>query len=362
MGTSFLKTKSIAGAALLSVLVVGCGGGGGTSTSTNNANVGGLTQGNLACAAVSGGETLAASGGALIGACEQYEASTVPTRAATAFRTPGINSPLVYNAVTGYSISLPVLSAGATQIAFSDAITPPGGFTSYSFGNYAGKTYQNNVNKDTGSAATAYDYVNTTTTTGTKVIDLNFSRFGMFSRFGDRTLGYYGGWAQGTSVGPLPAAPTVFRGVVVGVIGPSSTNTGPNVAVGYSAEVTLTINTASGTPITALALSNFGFSANGAQVATGSNAAAAVVPIANGGAVSTSALNAGAKSLSASFTTPATAGNSAIAEGVLSGNFYGNSTLDASELVGTLKFRTADGRNAVGAFGVRSGSSIIGTP
>jgi hypothetical protein len=361
MGISFLKTKSISGIAFVSVLVAGCGGGGGTASTTNN-NGTGITQGTLACAAVTGGETLAASSGALIGACEQYEASTVPTRAATAFRTPGIGIPLVYNSVTGYSISLPVLTAGATQIAFSDAITPPGGFTSYSFGNYAGKTYQNNVNRDTGSAATAYDYVNTTTTTGTKVIDLNFSRFGMFSRFGDRTLGYYGGWAQGATVGNLPTAATSYRGVVVGVIGPPSTNTGPSVAVGYSADVTVTINTASGTPVTSLALSNFGFSANGAQVSAGSNTAAAVVPISIGGVVSTSALNAGSKSLSASFTTPASAGTSAIAEGVLSGNFYGDTALAATELVGTVKFRTADGRNAVGAFGVRSGSSIIGTP
>jgi hypothetical protein len=360
MGISLLKFKSTSGIALASAIVVGCGGGGGSTASGGNTGTGtGLTQGTTACSAVTGGQALAQSSGALIGSCEQYEASTIPTRVATAFRSPGIDVPLVFNQSTGYTINLPVLSAGETKIPFTDAVVPPGGFTGYSFGNYAGKTYQTNVNKDTGSAAIAYDYVNTTTTTGTKFIDLNFSRFGMFSRFGDRTQGFYGGWAQGQSVGNLPAGSTSFRGVIVGVLGPAATNTGPSVAVGYSAEVTITVNFAApnNNPITSLSITNFGFSANGTQVPSGSTSAAPVVSIATGGIVSASAISA--KSLTASFTTPASAGNSSIAEGVISGSFWGNPSVDASELVGTLKFRTADGRNAVGAFGVRSGASIV---
>jgi hypothetical protein len=367
MGLSISKAKSISGIALISAIVVGCGGGGGGSSATpggtppggtpagGTPSGAGISEGSLTCAATSNPETLAASNGALLGSCEQYEASTFPTKAATAFKSPGISSPLIFNATTGYTVNLPVLAGGATVvIPLTNLLTLPGGTVVNSFGNFAGKTYQTILDQTTGGAAYAYDHVNTTTLTGQKYLDLNYSRFGMFSRFGTRTLGYYGGWAQGVQVGDLPAGTVTYKGVVIGVIGPGAGAASVGTAAGFSADATIIVNFANpAAPVTTLSLVNFGYSANGTQIST--------VPVASGGVVSTSSLDPAGKSLSASFTTIAAGTSNAISEGRFSGSFYGEVGAGkvASEFVGTLKFRTADGRNAVGAFGVRSGTSII---
>jgi hypothetical protein len=360
MGISLSKSKSISGIALISAIVAGCGGGGGgTPAAGGGSPPANLTVGSTVCKAVQNPEVLTTpNGGALLGSCEQFEASTSPTRAATAFKTPGTSSPLVYNSVSGYTISFPILVAGSASILLTDVVTPAGGGTGYRFGNLAGKTYQSDINKSTGAAAIAYDYVNTTNAVGGKVLDLRYSRFGMFSRFEDRTQGYYGGWAQGgNTTGSLPAGSVSFRGAIVGVLGPASTNTSNTTAVGFSADVIATVNfSVTGAPITSLTLSNFGYTSNGTQFQSGTTQV--VVPLAAGGAVTSSTLDVGTKSISASFNTPAAAGNSAISAGLLSGSFFGDG-VEVSELVGTLKFNTADGRNAVGAFGVRSGASIV---
>jgi hypothetical protein len=356
MSLSVSQFTSISSVVLVSAIAVGCGGGGSSApggTTTPSVGGTGLTQGTTSCSAVTAPETLSASNGALIGSCEQYEASVSPTKASTAFKSPGINSPVIYSATTGYSISLPVLAVGSTTIPLTNLLTLPGGAIGYTFGNFAGSTYQTILDSGTGAAATAYEYANTRTITGQKFLDLTYSRFGMFSRFGDRTLGYYGGWAQGASVGNLPTGSVTFRGALVGVIGPGVGSTNGGTAAGYSADIAITVNFAApGAPITSLALTNFGYSANGSQIST--------VGVATGGVVSASSLDVGTKSLSASFTTTAAGTTNAIAEGRMSGSFYGAAGVaDASEFVGTLKFRTADGRNAVGAFGVRTGASIV---
>jgi hypothetical protein len=358
MSRSFSQLKLISGVALISAFAVGCGGGSSPATGGGSTNGGtngavGLNEGSTSCAAVTAPETLSASNGALIGSCEQYEASVAPTKAATAFKSPGINSPVIYSPVSGYAINLPVLAAGTTTIPLTNLLTLPGGAIGYTFGNFAGNTYQTILDASNGAAATAYEYANTRTITGQKFLDLTYSRFGMFSRFGNRTLGYYGGWAQGSSVGNLPTGSVTFRGALVGVIGPGVGSTNGGTAAGYSADISITVNFAApGAPITSLALSNFGYSANGSQIST--------VAVASGGVVSASSLDVGTKSLSAVFTTTAAGTTNAIAEGRMSGSFYGAAGVaDASEFVGTLKFRTADGRNAVGAFGVRTGTSIV---
>jgi hypothetical protein len=362
MGISLSKAKSISGLALVSAVLAGCGGGGGSSSTTTSSGgpaaappAGGVTQGSTVCNAVANPETLASSSGALIGSCEQYEASTSPTRAATAFKSPGVNLPVIFSQTTGYEINLPILNGTKTTVPLSNLLTLPGGATAYSFGNFAGKTYQTVLDANSGAAAIVYDYRNTATLTSQKFLDLSFSRFGLFSRFGDRTFGYYGGWAQGDSAGNLPSSTVSFRGSIVGVIGPSSNNTGLGTAAGYSADVAITVNFAApNAPVTSLVLSNFGYSANGSQISS-----QVITPVAAGGSLQSSSLDPVVKSLVASFTTAAAGSSSAISEGRLSGNFYGNSGFDVTEFVGTLKFRTADGRNAVGAFGVRSGTSIV---
>jgi hypothetical protein len=360
------KSKVISGLALVSAIVAGCGGGGGSSTPASSTPAAGITQGSTVCAAATGSVALTAvnpvTTGTLplvLGSCEQYEASTSPTKSATGFKDPGANAAVVYSPATAqYQITLPLLATGATTTV-STPIVLPGGLTAYSFGNLAGKSFQNVLDASTGAAATAYDYANTTSTTGGKVMDLYHSRFGLFSRFADRTLGYYGGWAQGNNPGSTPALPSgkvTFRGVMVGVIGPSSTNTAPGTAAGFSADVVMTVNFAlPNQPLESIAISTFGFSANGAQI----NSA----QIGTGGAVVSSTLDTGVKAISASFTTPSAAPASGIQTGKIAGNFFGDSAGGITELVGKLAFTAADGRNAVGSFGVRvpnAGNSIVG--
>ena len=359
------KSKVISGLALVSAVVAGCGGGGGSSTPASSTPATGITQGSTVCAAATGSVALTAVNpvktGTLplvLGSCEQYEASTSPTKSATGFKDPGADPAVIYSPATAqYQIILPLLATG-TVTNVSTPIVLPGGLTAYSFGNLAGKSFQNVLDASTGAAATAYDYANTTSTTGGKVMDLYHSRFGLFSRFADRTLGYYGGWAQGNSstIPALPSGKLTFRGVMVGVIGPSSTNTAPGTAAGFSADVIMTVDFSQvNKPLESIAISTFGFSANGAQINS--------TQIGTGGAVVSSKLDTGAGAISASFTTPTVTPASGIQIGKIAGNFFGDPSVGVTELVGKLAFTAADGRNAVGSFGVRvpkPGDSIVG--
>jgi hypothetical protein len=353
MGLSVSKAKSISGIALISAIVAGCGGGGGGTAAPGGVPTPAgavYSVGSVTCDATNNGQALADSNGALLGACEQYEASAIPTKASTAFRSPGTNLPLSYSSTAGYTLTLPVLANGGTVVLPLDSlVTLPGGTVPDSFGNYAGLTYRKILDAANGGTAYAYDYTNTKTLIGGKYLDLLHSRYGMFSRFGTRALGYYGGWAQGNSVGTLPTGTVSYRGAVIGVLGPNVGTVGTS--AGFSAEIVMTVNFANTTnPITTLELKNFGYTANGSRAIT--------VEVATGGAVQSSTLDAGTQALAASFTA-SSAGANPIPEGKLSGSFYGDSTKPSSEFVGTLKFRTADGRNAVGAFGLRSGASIV---
>jgi hypothetical protein len=350
MGLSMSKAKSISGLALITAVVAGCGGGGGgtpaaSSPPAGGPPAGGFTQGTTVCAAVANPETVASSAGALLGSCEQYEGTSSPTRAATAFRSPTGTQPVVfYSDATGYEINLPLVSATKTTLVLANLI-PASDATS--FGSFVGTTYGVS-DLNTGSGARVYDHRTTKNLTGDKtLVDLTYSRFGIFNRFTDRTLGYYGGWAQAANQGNLPSGTVTFTGPIVGVIGPASTNTAIGTAAGYSATVTIEVNFATpGTPITKLMVSGFGYSANGGQIVT--------QPVASGTAVVTSpALDVTGKSLSTSFTLAASGTANAISEGRLSGSFSGAAGASVTEFVGTLKFRTADGRNAIGAFGAR---------
>jgi hypothetical protein len=356
MGLSVFKVKSVSGLAIVSAIVAGCGGGGGSSTPSPSPSGSGTpaasqTVGSTNCAVVGSPETIAASAGALLGSCEQYEASTAPTRAATAFKSPGsgVVSPLSYSASSGYEINLPILNSNSPKIPVP--LTAPSSFDS-TLGNYAGKTYR----LSQGSAlSTIYDHRNTLTSTGQKALDLNNSRFGVFSQFNDVTQGYYGGWALGDTQGNLPTGSVPFRGIVVGAIGPSATNTAAGTVAGFSADITIVVNfaAAGGSPvITSLQLSNIGYSS-----VAGSTVGAQA--ISSGGVVSSSSLSSTNKSISASFTTVKAGTTSAIAEGGLAGSFYGPVGAVVTELVGTVKFRTEDGRNAIGAFGSRSTASLV---
>jgi hypothetical protein len=352
MGLRTFKFLSGSGVALVSGLLVGCGGGSTTTSSTSPGTV--ITQGSTSCAAVLNPDTLSSSFEAVLGSCNQYEASAFPTRAATAFKNPGINRPVFFNQTQGYEINLPLLSTTRTFISLSSVLRLPGGVAAYSFGNVAGNSYQTILDSDKGGAAVVHDFRNTTTLASQKLMDLNFSRFGIFSRFDTRTAGYFGGWSQGQSQGNLPAGLMSFKGALVGVLGPSSTNTAAQATVSYSADVAIQVNfAASGAPIVLLSFTNFAYSADEKLLPT-------QIIAASSAPVSVSSLDPGTKTLSASFTTtPSNGATNPIIEGQLGGTFYGALGVDVTEFVGTVKFRTADGRNAIGAIGVRSGASIV---
>ena len=361
------KSKVISGLALVSAIVAGCGGGGGSSSpgAANSPPAGGFNEGSTTCLAASPNVLLSAQNVAptgnlsigslplVLGSCEQYEASIIPTKSATGFQLPGAPNSVVYfpGQTPRYEIRLPVLAAGDFTTV-TDAVTLPGGVTTYSFGNLAGKSYQNILPGTVGAAAFAYDFRNTTLTDAKPFMDLNYSRFGLFSRFSDRTFGYYGGWAQGDS-GLVPALPNGslnFRGIMVGVVGPAANGGVTGVPAGFSSEVSVSVNfTQSNAPLVSITVGDFGFSANNKQIA--GSPISPSLPVVN-----SSALDIGTKSLSASFTT------NGISAGRIAGNFYGNPNGSISEFVGKVAFTTADGRNAVGAFGVRvpNGNTIVG--
>jgi hypothetical protein len=355
------KTKVISGLALVSAIVAGCGGGGGSSTpastpagQTSGSQTSGgqtpastvLTQGTTACAAIASPDTVGSASPALLGSCEQYEASRFPTRSASEFKNPGSGiKPLSFNGAAGYEIDLGTLSSkivvpSATQSDLSST-----------FGNYAGKRFRTTQGD---AFADVYDFRNTLAVpSALPVLDLNYSRFGVFSRFTNLTQGYYGGWAQGDTQGNLPSASKQFSGRIIGVVGPSSTSTAAGAVVGYSADVVLTVDfAASGSAVVkSLFISNFGYTVAGTVAAAPS--------IASGTATATTVnLDKTAKSLSVLFQVPASvAGSNAIGQGNLVGSFYAASgTVEVTEFTGTVKFTTADGRNAIGGFGLRSGA------
>jgi hypothetical protein len=340
--SSFLSSSSWHLIAVV-LLVAGCGGGSSTSTGAG-ASI--FTQGSVNCTAVAGPEPISNSFASVMGSCNQYEASSFPTRSSTAFKSPGFNFPVALNQVTGYNIVLPLLVPGSTNVSLASTLTLPGGAVAASFGNFGGRSFQTIFDADTGGNAVVHDFRNTVTDAGQKFLDLNFSRFGLFSRFESRSLGYYGGWFQGDNLGSVPASQALFRGVVVGVLGPSSVNTASVTTVGYSADIEFQVNFAvPSAPITSLSITNFSFTFDGKKITTPF--------LSPGGAVSSSSLEVGSKSVSASFTTGIVGAPGAIAEGTIAGSFQGGAGVNVTEFVGTVKFRTQDGRNAVGAFGSR---------
>jgi hypothetical protein len=357
MSVSLSKTKSISGAALLGALLVGCGGGGGGGTSGSSSN---LTQGSTQCAATTGSISVDAAGTAVLGSCEQYENSINPTKVATAFKSPGFDNPVVFNTTSStYTINLPLV-AGSTVLTQGDKLVLAGGSQALSFGNFAGSTFQQVTDRTTGGATTAYDFAKTVDSIGAPYLDLNFSRFGVFSRFQDRTLGYYGGWANGVSSNAtLPTGSVTYRGAVVGVFGPGASNNSAATAVGFSSLISITVNFAApGAPVTAVSVTGFNFSQNGGF--------ASVVGLSPGGTLGTSSLDTSnpiVKKLAATFSTPNSATTSGLATVKLDGSFYGAaSPAPVTELVGSIRFVTADGRNGIGSFGVRSGATIVGAP
>jgi hypothetical protein len=353
MGLSLHKTKSISGLALITAIVAGCGGGGGSSTPATQTPPGGsqpnaagtFTVGSTNCAAISTAQTLANSTGALLGSCEEFVASPVPTKAVTAFINPTAAPVVAFNG-SSYDIS----AVGTTKVTLSTStdLIPASDLTRTSFGNYLGLTYGIS-DASNGAGSRVYDLRNTTDTFLVKKLDLAYSRFGIFNRFNDRTLGYYGGWTLGDGNGNLPPNKTVpFSGVLVGVIGPSSSGTAGGTPLGFSADVKIEVNfTPSGSSVSTLELSAIRYTQNGSQQINQQL-------IAGGTATVQSAPSSSSpRSISASFTTPVSGTNSPIEEGSMSGTLHGNSGVDVTELVGTVKFRTKDGRNAIGAFGAK---------
>jgi hypothetical protein len=350
MGLCTFKFVSISGLALSALIVSGCGGG--SSTTSGQQGTGAVTQGSTNCTATANPALLTSSFDAVLGSCNQYVASFTPTNTLTAFKNPGTNLPVFYRQTFGYQINLPLLTSTKGAIPLSNILVLPGGVAAYSFGNLAGNSYQTILDSNAGGAAVVHDFRNTTTVSRQKILDLNYSRFGVFSQFDNRTVGYFGGWAQGDTQGNLPAGSVPFKGAIIGVLGPSSSNSSSQYNISYSADVTIVVNFAAlGAPITSISMSNFGYAANDLAIVK--------QIVAPGGVVSTSSFDPSSKSLSALFTTVSTGAGSAVVEGQLAGSFYGNVGMDVSEFVGTVKFRTADGLNAIGAIGVRSGASII---
>jgi hypothetical protein len=351
------KSKVISGLALVSAIVAGCGGGGGSSTPASGTPAGGppaggsppagivRTEGSTACAAIaSPTDTVTSSSPALMGSCERYEGTVFPSRSASEFKSTGSAvKPLTFTTSTGYEIDLGTLSAKITVPSISQSDL------SSTFGNYAGKRYRTTQGD---AFADVYDFRNVfAVPSAIPVLDLNYSRFGVFSRFSNLTQGFYGGWAQGDTQGSLPIASKQFVGRIVGVVGPSSTGTAAGAVVGYSADLTLNVDfAASGNAVVkSFFVSNFGYTVAGSVATTQT--------VASGTASATAAvINTLTKSLSFSFSIPVSGTSSPISQGSLVGSFYGPPGAEVTEFVGTVKFATQDGRNAIGGFGLRSGA------
>jgi hypothetical protein len=313
--------------------------------------------GSTVCPSVSNSVTVTTTGTLVLGVCDQFESRLAPTRSASAFRSVGSSSPVTYSSVLGYSVSLPLdASTQSFAVPLGSLIGSPGGSNGPSFGHYSGKSYQTIIDAKSGAAVFVYDYRNTMTLFSSKFLDLNFSRFGLFSQFGDLYQGFYGGWSDVSESGAASlniTAVTTFRGIVVGVLAPQKSNTGPETAVGFSADIAIVIDpTKANDQVVSTTLSNFGYSVNGVSVAP--------KPLASGGVVASgSTLDAVSRKIYATFTTQDGATTKGINTGVINGTMAGPAGAVVSELVGSIQFTTTDGRNAVASFGARSSTSLI---
>ena len=348
------KSLALSGITILAMTLAACGGGGSSTTTTGATTNSTITGGVANCAAVGTPETVsgAPAGSALIGSCEIYNASTSPVSSVTAFRNPGTASPVVAS-TTGYSVDTPLVTGGSISVPLTSELKLAGGLQAASLGDYAGRTFQVILNASNGGAATVYDYQNTNGKDGSKFMNLVYSRFGLFSRFEDRYLGYYGGWIKGDSTATaLPTGVVTFNGAMVGVIGPATTAPTGKIA-GLSSKVSITVDfSATPAKVTSIGLTTYGYSQNAVSV-SGSPGISAVAE----GAAAPSVSAISGNDLSATFAIPATTSGSAVNTAILSGKFFGSGAT-ASELVGTLRFTTADGRNGIGSFGVKSGALL----
>jgi hypothetical protein len=313
--------------------------------------------GSTVCPSVSNSVAVTTTGTLVLGVCDQFESRLAPTRSASAFRSAGSSSPVTYSSVLGYNVSLPIdTSTQSFLVPLGSLIGSPGGSNGPSFGNYSGKSYRTIIDAKSGAAVFVYDYRNTMTLFSTKLLDLNFSRFGLFSQFSDLYQGFYGGWSDVSESGVASlniTAVTTFRGIVVGVLAPQKSNTGPETAVGFSADIVIVIDpTKANDQVISATLSNFGFSANGVSVAQ--------KPLASGGVVASgSTLDSVSKKIYATFTTQDGATTKGINTGVINGTMAGPSNAIVGELVGSIQFTTTDGRNGIASFGARSSTSLI---
>jgi hypothetical protein len=312
--------------------------------------------GSTVCPSVSNSVAVTAVGTLVLGVCDQFENRFSPSRSASAFRSAGNSSPVIYSSTLGYTISFAVDSSSVSAaIPLSNLIAFPGG-AGYSFGNYSGKTYQTVVNSTSGAAVIIHDFRNAVNVLSIKILDLNYSRFGVFSQFSDRYQGFYGSWSDVSDSGAAPlniSSTTTFRGGVVGVLAPQKSNTGPETAIGFSADIVIVIDpTKANDQVVSTILSNFGYSVNGVSVAP--------KPLASGGVVASgSTLDAVSKKIYATFTTQDGVTTKGINTGVINGTMAGPAGAVVSELVGSIQFSTTDGRNAIASFGARSSTSLI---
>ena len=343
-------------------MLAACGGGGGSTTSsgTTTPPAQTATGGSATCVAVNSPLTIAAApaGSSLLGSCEVYNASVSPVSSVTTFRDPGTSTPVVASAA-GYSVDTPLVTGGSVSVPIASELKLAGGLQAASLGDYAGRTFQVVLNAANGGAATVYDYQNTNSKDGSKFMNLTYSRFGLFSRFEDRYVGFYGGWIKGDSTAPLPTAGVVtFNGAMVGVIGPSSSAPTGKIN-GISSKVSITVDfSATPAKVTAITLNSYGYSQNAVSV----SGTPGITAVADGsGTLSASTVTASDASMSATFAIPATPGGSAVSTAIASGKFFGAGAA-ATEIVGTLRFATADGRNGIGSFGVKNAALPLINP
>jgi hypothetical protein len=356
MSLQISKAKSATGIALVSAILAGCGGGGGSSAPVVGAPpAGGFTTGSAACPANASPETIISSKGALLGSCEEYTASVAPTRASTAFKSPGTDFSLTF-ANNIYKIATPTLDVGGeVSISASSILSSNGGLLTASLGDLSGSTVQFVPPNDTvGAASTIYDFVVTKDKSGQNLMNLKYSRYGVFSRFKSRVEGYYGGWALGNASAtpsPFPTGTTSFTGYITGVIARDAAATGAGAAAGFSAVATIVVDSANtANPVKSISLTSIVYSSSTVLAIARVGEVTAVVPT-----VSTLTSSATSSAITAEFVNaPAT--GVGLSKAILAGSFYGpGGPAVASEIVGTLKFTTPDGRNGIGAFGVKTG-------
>ncbi len=366
MSLSSSKLKYVSGVALIASALTGCGGGGGGGATNNPPAASGLTEGSTNCLALTGGVSLAASTGAVIGSCEQYENSPAPTKAATAFRNPSSVSLVAYSPLSTTSLYQVPLSfdqgpgGSFTSFAATDKVSIAGGLATAALGQWAGETFEKVLDQSKGAAARVYDFTSSTDIQGQLKVDLTTgSRFGVVSRFDARTIGFYGGWAiPANTVFTNPLSGTRrYKGRLTGVVGPSASNTLQDVPYGFSATMELDVNFGAAAPITRIAFSQITYSLNGQQSGT-------VVKFGTAANASSSAFTASSNSINASFSVPTAVGNTGINDGrivdaairglAVAANGAVPAKLDGHEMVGTMKFVTSSGQNAVGAFGLQA--------